>query len=112
MVTFTFPHVGNVGVTPEDDETADPVAEGMVVKWDPTEPSNWRATEGLSDWLARRGRVAIGGVDTRRLTRAIRQQGAPHVALAHDPEGDFDVAALVAAARGFAGLEGVDLARR
>ena len=112
IVTFTFPHVGNVGVNPEDDETADPVAEGMVVKWDPTEPSNWRATEHLSDWLAKRGRVAIGGVDTRRLTRAIRQQGAPHVALAHDPEGNIDVAALVKKARDFAGLEGMDLAKR
>ncbi len=111
VVTFTFPHIGNVGVNPDDDETADPVAEGMVVKWDPTEPSNWRATERLADWLARRGRVAIGGIDTRRLTRAIRQQGAPHVALAHDPEGNFDVEALVAAARGFVGLEGLDLAK-
>ena len=54
VVTFTFPHIGNVGVNPEDDETADPVAEGMVVKWDPTEPSNWRSAERLSDWLARR----------------------------------------------------------
>ena len=111
VVTFTFPHVGNVGVNPEDDETADPVAAGMVVKWDPTEPSNWRSTERLADWLERRGRVAIGGVDTRRLTRAIRQQGAPHVALAHDPEGNFDVEALIAAARGFVGLEGLDLAK-
>ncbi|TMV09499.1 glutamine-hydrolyzing carbamoyl-phosphate synthase small subunit [Ruegeria sediminis] len=112
IVTFTFPHIGNVGVNPEDDETADPVAEGMVVKWDPTLPSNWRAAEELKDWLARRGRIAIGGVDTRRLTRAIRQQGAPHVALAHDPEGKFDIEALVAAARGFAGLEGMDLAKK
>ncbi|MDR9427034.1 MAG: glutamine-hydrolyzing carbamoyl-phosphate synthase small subunit [Salibaculum sp.] len=111
VVTFTFPHVGNVGVTPEDDETVDPVAEGMVVKWDPTEPSNWRAAERLEAWLAKRGRIGIGGVDTRRLTRAIRQQGAPHVALAHDPGGDFDLDALVAAARGFTGLEGLDLAR-
>ncbi|GGL71198.1 glutamine-hydrolyzing carbamoyl-phosphate synthase small subunit [Wenxinia marina] len=111
VVTFTFPHVGNVGVNPEDDETADPVAEGMVVKWDPTEPSNWRAAEPLSDWLARRGRIAMGGVDTRRLTRAIRQQGAPHVALAHDPEGRFDIEALVAAARSFRGLVGLDLAK-
>ena len=112
VVTFTFPHIGNVGVNPEDDETADPVAEGMVVKWDPTEPSNWRAAETLGAWLARRGRVAIGGVDTRRLTRAIRQQGAPHVALSHDPEGNFDVEKLIAAARGFAGLEGMDLASK
>ncbi|WP_170557929.1 glutamine-hydrolyzing carbamoyl-phosphate synthase small subunit [Ruegeria atlantica] len=111
IVTFTFPHIGNVGVNPEDDETSDPVAAGMVVKWDPTEPSNWRSAEELKDWLARRGRIAIGGVDTRRLTRAIRQQGAPHVALAHDPDGNFDIEALVAAARGFAGLEGMDLAK-
>ncbi|EKU20184.1 carbamoyl-phosphate synthetase I small subunit [Nannochloropsis gaditana CCMP526] len=112
VVTFTFPHIGNVGVNPEDDETADPVADGMVVKWDPTEPSNWRAAETLDAWLARRGRVAIGGVDTRRLTRAIRQQGAPHVALCHDPDGNFDIEKLVAAARGFAGLEGMDLASK
>ncbi|MCZ4352157.1 glutamine-hydrolyzing carbamoyl-phosphate synthase small subunit [Roseovarius aestuarii] len=111
IVTFTFPHIGNTGVTPEDDESIDPVAAGMVVKWDPTEPSNWRSTEHLSDWLAKRGRIAIGGIDTRRLTRAIRQQGAPHAALAHDPDGNFDIDALIAAARGFAGLEGMDLAR-
>jgi carbamoyl-phosphate synthase small subunit len=111
VVTFTFPHVGNVGVTPEDDEAAEPVAAGMVVKWDPTEPSNWRAAEPLVDWLARRGRIGIGGVDTRRLTRAIRQQGAPHVALAHDPEGNFDIAALVARARAWSGLVGLDLAK-
>jgi carbamoyl-phosphate synthase small subunit len=111
VVTFTFPHIGNTGVTPEADETAEPVAAGMVVKWDPTEPSNWRATEELTAWLAKKGRIGVGGVDTRRLTRAIRQQGAPHVAIAHDPDGNFDVEALVAAARGFSGLEGLDLAK-
>ena len=111
IVTFTFPHIGNVGVNPEDDETSDPVAAGMVVKWDPTEPSNWRSVEELKPWLARRGRIAVGGVDTRRLTRAIRQQGAPHVALVHDLEGNFDIESLVAAARDFAGLEGMDLAK-
>jgi carbamoyl-phosphate synthase small subunit len=111
VVTFTFPHIGNTGVTPEDDETADPVAAGMVVKWDPTAPSNWRAVDTLSNWLAARGRIAIGGIDTRRLTRAIRQQGAPHVALAHDPDGTFDTKVLVARARAFSGLEGLDLAR-
>ncbi len=111
IVTFTFPHIGNTGVNPEDDETADPVAAGMVVKWDPTDASNWRATEELTAWLAKRNRIGMGGIDTRRLTRAIRQQGAPHVAMAHNPEGVFDIEALVKAARGFAGLEGLDLAK-
>ena len=111
VVTFTFPHVGNVGVNPDDDEAADPIAAGMVVKWDPTEPSNWRTTERLTDWLARRGRIGVGGIDTRRLTRAIRQQGAPHVALEHNPEGKFDIESLVAKARAFPGLEGLDLAK-
>ncbi len=111
IVTFTFPHIGNTGVNLDDDETAEPVAAGMVVKWDPTAPSNWRSQQELTDWLAAKGRICIGGVDTRRLTRAIRQQGAPHVALAHDPEGNFDLEALVAAARGFSGLEGLDLAK-
>ncbi|MEL7117265.1 MAG: glutamine-hydrolyzing carbamoyl-phosphate synthase small subunit [Pseudomonadota bacterium] len=111
IVTFTFPHVGNVGVNPDDDETADPVADGMVVKWDPTEPSNWRATQELGAWLAKRGRIGIGGLDTRRLTRAIRQQGAPHVALVHNHEGQFDLEAIIAAARSFPGLEGLDLAK-
>ncbi|MFT7135795.1 glutamine-hydrolyzing carbamoyl-phosphate synthase small subunit [Sulfitobacter sp.] len=111
IVTFTFPHIGNTGTTPEDDETGDPVAAGMVVKWMPTDPSSWRSVQPLSEWLAARARIAIGGIDTRRLTRAIRQQGAPHAALAHDPDGNFDIEALVAAARGFAGLTGADLAK-
>ena len=111
IVTFTFPHVGNVGVNPDDEETAQPVAAGMVVKWDPTEPSNWRAAGTLADWLARCGRIGIGGVDTRRLTRAIRQQGAPHAALAHHPDGNFDIEALIRAARAFPGLVGLDLAK-
>ena len=111
IVTFTFPHIGNVGVNPDDDETGDPVAAGMVVKWMPTQSSNWRAVQELGDWLATRGRIAIGGIDTRRLTRAIRQQGAPHVALSHDPDGNFDIDALVKKARAFPGLTGLDLAR-
>ena len=111
IVTFTFPHIGNIGTNAEDDEAAAPVARGMVVKWQPSEPSNYRSTGDLPDWLARNGRIGIGGVDTRRLTRAIRQQGAPHVAIAHDPEGNFDLAEMVARARAFPGLEGLDLAR-
>jgi carbamoyl-phosphate synthase small subunit len=111
IVTFTFPHIGNTGVMPEDDESNDPIACGMVVKWDPTTPSNWRSMERLEPWLEKRGRIGIGGIDTRRLTRAIRQQGSPHVTLAHNPDGEFDVESMVAAARGFAGLEGLDLAK-
>ena len=112
VVTFTFPHVGNVGVTPEDEESLEtPAAAGLVVKWDPTEPSNWRSAGDLPAWLVRHGRIGIGGIDTRRLTRAIRQQGAPHVALSHDPEGNFDIEALVARARAWKGLVGLDLAK-
>ncbi|PPB81183.1 carbamoyl-phosphate synthase small subunit [Albidovulum inexpectatum] len=111
VVTFTFPHIGNVGVNAEDDEADAPVAAGMVVRWDPTDPSNWRAADRLDMWLKSRGRIGVGGVDTRRLTRAIRQQGAPHVTIAHDPEGNFDIAAMVAKAREWPGLVGLDLAR-
>ncbi|MEN8893868.1 glutamine-hydrolyzing carbamoyl-phosphate synthase small subunit [Planktotalea arctica] len=112
IVTFTFPHIGNTGTNIEDEETGQPVgAAGMVVKWNPTEASSWRSTQELGDWLAARGCIAIGGVDTRRLTRAIRHQGAPHAALAHDPDGNFDTKALIAQAKAFAGLEGLDLAK-
>ena len=111
IVTFTFPHIGNTGITTEDNETATPFAAGMVVKWMPSEPSNWRAMEALQSWLADNGRIAIGGIDTRRLTRAIRQQGAPHVALCYNPQGIFDIEELVAKARAFPGLEGLDLAQ-
>ena len=111
IVTFTFPHIGIVGTTLEDDEATNPFAEGMVVKWDVTEPSNWRTQNELSNWLAARGKIAISGVDTRRLTRAIRATGAPHVALAHSSDGQFDTDALIVKARNFKGLEGLDLAK-
>lgn len=111
IVTFTFPHIGNTGINIEDDEAAIPVAAGMVVKWSPTEPSNWRMTQTLNDWMKQKGRIGLGGIDTRRLTRAIRQQGAPHAALAYHPDGVFDVAALVSKARAWKGLVGLDLAK-
>ncbi|MEM8791620.1 MAG: glutamine-hydrolyzing carbamoyl-phosphate synthase small subunit [Pseudomonadota bacterium] len=111
LITFTFPHVGNVGTNPEDEETADPVARAMVVKWSVTEPANWRATQHLSSWLAKRGRIGISGVDTRRLTRLIRDQGMPHAAIAHAADGKIDTDALIGMARGFPGLEGLDLAK-
>jgi carbamoyl-phosphate synthase small subunit len=111
IVTFTFPHIGNVGTTSEDDEAGTIFAEGMVVKWDPTESSNWRSQSQLSDWLRAQGKIAIGGIDTRRLTRVIRQQGAPHALLAHAADGIFDTDALLTKARAFKGLEGLDLAK-
>jgi carbamoyl-phosphate synthase small subunit len=111
IVTFTFPHIGNVGTTSEDDEAGTIFAEGMVVKWDPTESSNWRSQTQLSDWLRAQGKIAIGGIDTRRLTRVIRQQGAPHALLAHAADGIFDTDVLLTKARAFKGLEGLDLAK-
>ena len=112
IVTFTFPHIGNVGVNNDDAETQNPAAEGLIVKWDPTQPSNWRSSKNLSDWLNSYKLLGMGGVDTRRLTRAIRMLGAPHVALAHNPEGIFDTVKLIQKAKSFSGLEGLDLAKK
>ncbi|MEM6932255.1 MAG: glutamine-hydrolyzing carbamoyl-phosphate synthase small subunit, partial [Pseudomonadota bacterium] len=111
LVAFTFPHIGNTGVNPEDDETVDPVARAMVVKWSITEASNWRAAEHLSAWLAKKGRIGISGIDTRCLTRRIRDLGMPHAALAHAADGEIDTSTLIESAKAFQGLEGLDLAK-
>ncbi len=110
IVTFTFPHIGNVGSTPEDSEADTPFARGIIVKWHPSEQSNWRATGNLSGWMSDTGLIGVGGIDTRRLTRNIRSGGAPHAAVAHSPEGNFDIEALKNRAAGFSGLQGADLA--
>ena len=110
LITFTFPHIGNTGINTEDDEALEPFAEGIIVKWDPTNPSNWRSTGVLSQWLLEKGLIGMGGVDTRRLTRAIRAQGAPNVTIAHNPEGKFEIEEMVLSARASKGLEGSDLA--
>jgi carbamoyl-phosphate synthase small subunit len=110
LITFTFPHIGNTGVNTQDDEALEPFAEGIIVKWDPTEPSNWRNTGNLSQWLTEKGLIGMGGVDTRRLTRAIRAQGAPNVTIAHNPDGKFEIEKMVLSARASKGLEGTDLA--
>ena len=110
LITFTFPHIGNTGINTEDDEALEPFAEGIIVKWDPTNPSNWRSTGDLSQWLLKKGLIGMGGVDTRRLTRAIRAQGAPNVTIAHNPEGKFEIEKMVLSARSSKGLEGSDLA--
>lgn len=110
IVTFTFPHIGNVGATPEDNEANEPFAQGIIVKWHPSEQSNWRATSNLSEWMTDSGLIGIGGVDTRRLTRAIRNGGAPHATVAHNSGGNFDIENLKICAQEFVGLDGTDLA--
>ncbi len=110
IVTFTFPHIGNTGANEEDEEAPSPFARGMVVRMDPTAPSNWRSVSTLSEWLVKRNRIAIGGIDTRRLTRVIRRNGMPHAAIGFAENG-VDAEALVAAAKAFSGLEGLDLAK-
>jgi carbamoyl-phosphate synthase small subunit len=110
IVTFTFPHVGNVGTNPEDIESLTPVARGMVVRTPLTEPSSWRSTRHLARWLERHGIAAITGVDTRRITRRLREGGAQNAALAHAPDGRLDLEDLKARARAWPGLVGMDLA--
>lgn len=111
IVTFTFPHIGNVGVNDEDVESKVEGAVGCVVREDVTEPSNFRSRGKLEDWLKARGKIALAGVDTRALTRRIRRLGAPNAVIAHDARGKFDIAALAKRAREWPGLEGMDLAR-
>jgi carbamoyl-phosphate synthase small subunit len=112
VVTFTFPHIGNVGTNPEDMESHDvPGAIGLVVREDVTEPANFRSVEPLQAWLAARGKIGLSGIDTRALTRRIRLLGAPNAVIAHDPDGQFDIPALLAEAQAWPGLEGMDLAR-
>ncbi|WP_176595546.1 MULTISPECIES: glutamine-hydrolyzing carbamoyl-phosphate synthase small subunit [Sphingobium] len=110
IVTFTFPHIGNVGTNLDDVEADLPHALGCVVRQDVTEPSNFRNVEPFDQWMKEKGRIGLAGVDTRALTRLIRLKGAPNVVIAHDPEGRFDLEALAAKAAGWPGLEGMDLA--
>jgi carbamoyl-phosphate synthase small subunit len=115
IVAFTFPHIGNVGVNLEDIEQfgqgADTSARGAIFRDLPTPPANWRAHGDFDAWLKRRGVVALSGVDTRALTLAIREGGMPNAVIAHNPEGRFDLDALVAKARDWSGVEGLDLAK-
>ncbi len=110
IITFTFPHIGNVGANGEDIETTTPAARGVVLSASISEPSSWRSSQHLDAWLRSRNLVGIAGVDTRRLTRRIRDGGAPSGVIAHAPNGAFDLPALKAKAAGWPGLDGMDLA--
>ena len=112
IIGFTFPHIGNVGTNPEDREAINPHALGAIVREDVTAPSNFRSTNGFDAWMKVNGRVGLSGVDTRALTRLIRRAGAPNGVIAHNAAGQFDVAALLAQAKAWPGLEGMDLARQ
>jgi carbamoyl-phosphate synthase small subunit len=111
LITFTFPHIGNVGTNDEDVEAAGPAARGLILRADITEPANFRSTRPLGAWLDGHGLTGISGVDTRRLTRILRDSGAQVGALGFAPEGEPDCAELLAAARAWPGLEGMDLAK-
>ena len=110
IITFTFPHIGNVGANPEDIEADDPHALGMIVREDVTEPSNFRSAERLDEWMTRHNRIGLSGIDTRALTKRIRAGGAPNGVIAHSATAEFDIPALLAQAQGWPGLEGMDLA--
>ncbi len=114
FVLFTFPHIGNTGANREDQEESSPEgragALGAIFREPITAPSSWRAENHFSDWLTQRGIIGLSGVDTRAMTRRIREHGMPKAALCHQPQGGIDLDALVAAARGWAGLEAADLA--
>ncbi len=113
IITFTFPHIGNVGTNSEDTETSNLAARsgvrGCVLRADVTDPANYRAREHLDAWLKARGIIALTGIDTRALTARIREKGMPNGVIAHNPKAEFDLAALKAEARAWPGLDGMDL---
>jgi carbamoyl-phosphate synthase small subunit len=111
IVAFTFPHIGIVGTNRDDIESTTPAIRGLVVRADAEQPSNWRALSNLDRWLKLHNIPGVAGIDTRALTSRIRELGMPHGIVAHAPDGRLDVPALVERARGFPGLEGLDLAR-
>ncbi|PAP95271.1 glutamine-hydrolyzing carbamoyl-phosphate synthase small subunit [Mesorhizobium wenxiniae] len=115
IVTFTFPHIGNIGTNDEDIEDLNPLARagavGAVFKADVTNPSSYRAAAGLDQWLKKRGIVALSGIDTRALTALIREKGMPNAVIAHAPDGIFDIDDLKRRAAAWSGLIGLDLAK-
>ena len=111
IMAFTFPHIGNVGTNAEDIEAPRSAMRGFVMRAGVTQPSNWRAARHLDDFAKSNNLVGITGVDTRRLTRLIRDSGFQNGVVAHDPAGQFDIDELIETARSWPGLEGMDLAR-
>jgi len=111
VIAFTFPHIGNVGANDEDIEAVEAHALGCLVREAVTPPSNYRAGQDFASWMRKRGRIGIAGVDTRALTRLVREEGPPTVAIAHSESGRFDLERLQRKAAQWPGLEGMDLAK-
>ncbi len=111
IITFTFPHIGNVGTNTEDNEASSAAARGLIIRDAITPPANFRAEQSLQDWALDQGLVGISGVDTRKLTRRIRGKGAPTGVIAHNKNGVFDLPALYQQAVSWPGLKGMDLAQ-
>src|SRR5215210_7766391 len=111
VIAFTFPHIGNVGANAEDVEAAEAHAIGCLVREVVTRPSNYRAGEDFAGWMKKWGRIGIAGLDTRALTRLVRREGPPTIAVAHRADGKFDLDALQRMAAEWPGLEGMDLAK-
>ena len=111
VIAFTFPHIGNVGANEEDVEAPVAHAAGCIVREPVTAPSNFRSQHDFSEWMAQHGRIGIAGVDTRALTRLVREEGPPTIVVAHDPSGTFDIPRLRQMAKDWPGLEGMDLAK-
>ncbi len=111
IITFTFPHIGNVGANPEDMEREKRAAIGCITRELPTAPSSFRSVQTLPDWMKAQGLIGLAGIDTRALTRRIRDAGAPTGVVAHAPDGQFDIDRLLLLAQGWPGLEGMDLAK-
>jgi carbamoyl-phosphate synthase small subunit len=112
IITFTFPHIGNVGTNADDIESANLTAQGargVIVHTDITAPSNYRSGRHLDEWLRARGVIGLSGIDTRALTALVREKGMPNAVIAHAPDGVFDLDALKAEARQWPGLVGMDL---
>jgi carbamoyl-phosphate synthase small subunit len=111
VIAFTFPHIGNVGANDEDVEAIEAHALGCLVRDPVTAPSNYRAGEDFASWMRKWGRIGIAGVDTRALTKLVREEGPPTVAIAHNEGGEFDLDKLQKMAAEWPGLEGMDLAK-
>ena len=111
IITFTFPHIGNVGTNSQDIEASTIFARGLVVNRDISAPSNWRAQERLDSWCGRMNLTGIAGIDTRAITRLVRDEGPPNALIAYPDEQKFDLQSLVEQARNWPGLEGMDLVR-